>query len=95
MTARRSGSWRHSGPVFDNAPCAGRWQLFDLVADDPTATEAEAEALALCRSCHARSACAAWLDSMPKSSQPYGVTAGRVHRTRKTTTNDAGGTDDR
>ncbi len=63
---------------LDGAKCVGHAELFDLVADDPHATDSIAEALALCRTCPARTPCAEWFDSLPKSSRPRGVIAGRL-----------------
>jgi len=65
-----------SAPNLSGALCKGRWDLFDETTD-PELIE---RATHICASCPAATACAEWLDSLPKSQRPCGVVAGRLHR---------------
>lgn len=66
-------------PRLPKALCRRQPNLFD--ADDPDPIEREnqqREAMRLCNACPQLEECRAWVDSLPKSSRPHGVVAGRV-----------------
>lgn len=71
-------------PVLPGARCRHRWELFDQTIHEsrgaPTTAvlEARTEALAICTSCPALTACAAWVESLPPRHRPHGVIAGRI-----------------
>lgn len=71
-------------PRLPAARCRGRWELFDATIHEsrgaPTTAvlDARTEALAICTSCPALAACAAWVESLPPRHRPHGVIAGRV-----------------
>jgi hypothetical protein len=70
-------------PALPGAKCVGRHDLFDLRdLSDPERPDAEAQALALCRSCPALAGCSAWFESLPHGRRPHGVIAGKVVRAR-------------
>lgn len=71
-------------PVLPGARCRHRWELFDATIHEgrgaPTTAvlDARNEALAICNSCPALAACAAWVESLPPRHRPHGVIAGQV-----------------
>ena len=84
-------------PGLPGAACRGRGDLFDAPERpsgriggtrrahlDQAAAQRQARALALCRTCPALVACAAWLDGMAPSRRPAGaVMAGRIVTQRR------------
>jgi WhiB family redox-sensing transcriptional regulator len=73
-------------PNLPDAACKRRWRVFDE-QDDPTIhpdirRRLEATAIGICRTCPALNPCRQWLDSLPSDQRPYGVTAGRIRRSR-------------
>ena len=72
-------------PRLDGAACVGKAELFDPGTDEATETIARA----MCLNCPALAPCAAWVESLPPSQRPFGVTAAVVRheparRQRKT-----------
>lgn len=63
-----------AGPDLRRGRCVGQHDLWQAV-DDPAAVEA---AVAGCRECPVLDRCSDWVDSLPPSKQPFGVTAGKV-----------------
>lgn len=70
-------------PALPGARCRGKAHLFDEAAHGEAAETVEqrhAQALALCRSCTALASCSSWFESLPRTKQPTGVIAGKLHR---------------
>jgi len=73
-------------PVLPGARCRGRHHLFDPAAADEPEPVTEArhhQAVRICQSCPALTACGSWVDSLPASKRPPGVIAGRKISARK------------
>jgi hypothetical protein len=84
---RTALAWRHPAPVLDNPASYGKPYLFD--EDTPTPLSA----IRLCLSCPALAACRRWFDATPPTQRPTGVIAGRIHRPKRRTQHNTGGTD--
>jgi ribosomal protein L37AE/L43A len=67
-------------PKLTGARCKGRAPLFDCDDDDPEIIQ---YAIWQCRACPALAACSAWVDSLPPSQRPLGVTAAVMRRPKK------------
>lgn len=71
-------------PRLPAARCRGRWELFDQTihegrgAPATAVLDARSEALQLCATCTALTACRAWVNSLPPRHRPHGVIAGQV-----------------
>lgn len=66
-------------PHLPGARCVGRHQLFDPPGDhEPPerVTERHTAATHLCRNCPALASCEQWVDSLPRTRRPPGVTGG-------------------
>jgi hypothetical protein len=74
-------------PRLDGAACRGQHRLFDAAAEATVpghvgaaeTAAARVAALALCRTCPALAACAAYYDRLPPRLRPAGVMAGQLN----------------
>ena len=76
----------HGTPELRGARCRGRGHLFDPREgrESPETVQARhAQALGLCRSCEALTACKSWLDGLPRSRKPLGVIAGTIRQPKE------------
>ena len=68
-------------PHMPDAACVGQSALHDpaTAGEHPvTVARRHMAAIEACRLCPTLHQCAAWLNSLPKSKRPEGVTAGRI-----------------
>lgn len=73
-------------PALPGARCRGRHHLFDPAETGEPADTAAArhqQAIRLCQGCTALASCAEWVDALPPSKRPAGVTAGRIRHPRR------------
>ena len=61
-------------PKLDGALCVGQDRLFDAADRERTR-----QAAAVCQRCPALAECRAWAKTLPRSTRPPGVLAGRLH----------------
>jgi len=70
-------------PVLAGARCRGRHAIFDPQhhgEPDDVAAQRHAQALTLCESCPALTACESWINSLPPRRRPLGIVAGRLRK---------------
>jgi len=65
-----------AGPDLRRGLCVWSWHIFDEV-DDPVIID---QAIALCRQCCVLGKCSEWVNSLPASKRPVGVTAAVLRR---------------
>lgn len=73
-------------PALPGARCRGRPHLFDEARPDEApevAAQRHAQALTLCADCPSLIPCVAYVENLPPSKRPLGVTAGKIRTERK------------
>jgi WhiB family redox-sensing transcriptional regulator len=70
-----------AAPNLRGAACTDHRDLFDATTGKAAGRPGVyARAIRVCESCPALTACSAWVESLPPSQRPLGVTAGRIRR---------------
>jgi WhiB family redox-sensing transcriptional regulator len=72
-----------AAPNLTGAACRERRDVFDATTGKAAGRPGVyARAIKVCTSCPVLTRCSAWVESLPPSQRPLGVTAGRIRRQR-------------
>ena len=74
-----------AGPDLTGAACRERPDVFDATTGKAAGPITYARAIEVCTSCPALTACTTWVESLPPSQRPFGVTAGVIRRQTRPT----------